>query len=236
MDGEIDFTAHTEPELVEMFGRMDPRYAPTDCARLGKLLAERGYIVTDGETGPGYAVPSPAKLRALIGSSQPIEYSVEFGPGGWLESTRNDLGFVGSGTVTVDGLSVSISGQRGRRHGLLSPPDQQIRIPYRNIINVERQGQLVRFEYDEDDVGGGAVTLRLADDGAAERLVSALPKVRNSNFDPQIKVDEEFTQRLIAQSPKTPVTYAIVAANALVFVGTVIAGANLFAPTNNSES
>jgi hypothetical protein len=31
---EIDYTKHTETELVEMFGRMDPRYAPANCARL----------------------------------------------------------------------------------------------------------------------------------------------------------------------------------------------------------
>ena len=27
---------------------------------------------------------SPAKLRDLIGSSHPLEYNVDFGPGGWL--------------------------------------------------------------------------------------------------------------------------------------------------------
>ncbi len=50
MANEIDYTKHTEPELVEMFGRMDPRYAPEECARLGKYLADHGYIVTDGGT------------------------------------------------------------------------------------------------------------------------------------------------------------------------------------------
>lgn len=34
MENEIDYTKHTEPELVEMFGRMDPRYAPANTARL----------------------------------------------------------------------------------------------------------------------------------------------------------------------------------------------------------
>ena len=42
VESEIDYTKHTEAELVDMFGRLDPRWAPEECARLGKFLAERG--------------------------------------------------------------------------------------------------------------------------------------------------------------------------------------------------
>jgi hypothetical protein len=66
VDSEIDYTKHAEPELVDMFERLDPRYAPTECARLAKFLTERGYIVTEGTTGPGSAAPSPQKLEQLI--------------------------------------------------------------------------------------------------------------------------------------------------------------------------
>lgn len=55
-DTRIDYTHHPDWELAEMFGRMDPRYAPEECARLGKYLAARGYIVTPGEVGPGSAI------------------------------------------------------------------------------------------------------------------------------------------------------------------------------------
>jgi hypothetical protein len=67
VDDEIDYTKQTEPELVDMFGRLDPRYAQAECTRLAKFLTERGYIVTDGITGPGSAAPSPEKLEELIG-------------------------------------------------------------------------------------------------------------------------------------------------------------------------
>jgi hypothetical protein len=36
VESEIDYKEHTESELVDMFGRLDPRYAPAECARLGK--------------------------------------------------------------------------------------------------------------------------------------------------------------------------------------------------------
>lgn len=47
MENAIDYSTHTEPELVEMFGRMDPRYAPEECARLGQHLAGLGYLVAN---------------------------------------------------------------------------------------------------------------------------------------------------------------------------------------------
>ena len=37
VDSEIDYTKHAEPELVDMFERLDPRYAPTECARLAPI-------------------------------------------------------------------------------------------------------------------------------------------------------------------------------------------------------
>src|SRR5271156_6091838 len=100
VDSEIDYTKHTESELVDMFGRLDPRYAPTECARLGKYLTDHGYSVTEGSTGPGIAVPSPAKLQSLIGASQPLEWKVDFGSATrslGLGPAQNSFGFVGSG-------------------------------------------------------------------------------------------------------------------------------------------
>src|SRR6202021_940570 len=99
VDSETDYTKHTEPELVDMFGRLDPRYAQSECTRLAKALRDRGYIVTDGISGPGSAAPSPEKLEELIGSTSPFECEIEFGPNmgffnfiGW---SRNQFGFTG---------------------------------------------------------------------------------------------------------------------------------------------
>lgn len=77
MDDEIDYTKHTEPELVDMFGRLDPRYAPPESARLAKISTGRGYTATEGTTGPGSATPGSDKLRALIGSTSPFECNVD---------------------------------------------------------------------------------------------------------------------------------------------------------------
>ena len=62
MDSSIDYTQHTETELVDMFGRMDPRYAPAECARLGKYLGDQGYIVAEGATTLTCILPSTGRI------------------------------------------------------------------------------------------------------------------------------------------------------------------------------
>jgi uncharacterized YccA/Bax inhibitor family protein len=106
-DSKIDYTQHSESELVEMFGRLDPRYAPDECARLGRFLAERGYIVTQGGTGPGSATPGPAKLRALLDTSRPAGVGVAASSPGASIATNFKSGNPALSAKTFDGLSDS---------------------------------------------------------------------------------------------------------------------------------
>jgi len=239
MDGEIDYTKRTEAELLEMFGRLDPRFAPDECARLGKLLAERGYIVTQGDTGPGSVQPSARKLQELIGSSHPYEFNVEFGrsttPMSLLEPTRNDLGFVGSGTLRADGICVYLFGQLGPGRGVPSRSHAQLQIPTRRITNVELQGRLVRFEYDSDELDHGPITLQLENDSAAATLITVLPKTRTKSFRPQLKTTLEFEAGLITKLQRPLGTYGLVAINALVFIASLFAGADLFRQTGATQ-
>jgi hypothetical protein len=190
VDDEIDYSQHTEPELVDMFGRLDPRYAPAECARLAKYLSGRGYIITDGTTGPGSAAPSPEKMQTLIGSPIPFECKVEFGPNkgflsfiGWI---RNAFGFTGSGTLVTDGIYVWING-RVANDGLLTPLlEENTQLTYSQIANVESDGRVVRFQYNVDDVCGAPISLWLADATAAARLVRVLPKRRTKDFHPRL--------------------------------------------------
>ena len=190
VDSEIDYTKHTEPELVDMFERLDPRYAPTECARLAKFLTERGYIVTDGATGPGSAAPSPQKLEQLIGSSAPFRCGVEFGPNkgflsfiGW---TRNPFGFSGSGTLVTDGIYVWISGRVSDEGPLLMLVEENTRLACHQIANVESADRMVRFEYNVDEVCGPGVILWLADATAVACLVRVLPGRRTRDFHPHL--------------------------------------------------
>jgi hypothetical protein len=190
MDDEIDYTKHSEAELVDMFGRLDPRWAPAECVRLAKLLTELGYIVTQGTTGPGSAVPGTAKLQELIGSSSPFECEVDFAPTsgafGYWGFSRNGLGFIGSGSLVCDGVYVWISGRIRSNRGLPSLFQENSQLACRQIANVEMKDRLVRFEFNVEDVAGAPMCLWLSDATAAARLVRILPKRRTRDFQPRL--------------------------------------------------
>jgi rhomboid protease GluP len=238
MESQIDYTKHTESELVEIFGRLDPRYAPAESARLGKYLTDHGYIVTEGSTGPGSAIPSPAKLQALIGAPQPIEWKVDFGNATrslGLGPAQNSFGFVGSGTMLTDGISVWLSGRVSRGNSLASPVEENAQLSCQQIANVESEGRFVRFGYNVAEEEDDSICLWLADKSAADKLVAILPKRQTKEFRSQIKADAAFAARLIAQSPKVPVTVALVAINTLVFIATLFAGAEWLIPVGKMQ-
>jgi rhomboid protease GluP len=241
MESEIDYSKHSEVELVEMFGRMDPRYAPLECARLGKRLTELGYIVTQGDTEPGFAEPSAAKLQGLIGAARPFECEVDFGkmPGTfrYVEPTHNDFGFVGPGKLLTDGMHLYLSGRvRAAEAALPQIPHREVQLASRQIVNVESQGQFVRFEYGGDyEVDAGAMTLKLAADATAAALVAVLPKATTKDFGPRIKANSEFEASLVARAPRAPVTFGLVAINAVVFVAMLFDGAGWFRPISHVQ-
>jgi hypothetical protein len=190
MDDEIDYKQHTEPELVDMFGRLDPRWVSAECARLARHLTELGYIVTEGTTGPGSAVPGTAKLQALMGLSSPFECDVGFSPAsgsfGFLDAWRNCFEFVGSGTLVCDGVYVWISGRVHSNSTLVSLFQENAQLACRQIANVELQGRMVRFECNVEDVAGDAICLWLADATAAARLARILPRRQTKDIHPRL--------------------------------------------------
>jgi membrane associated rhomboid family serine protease len=237
-ESQIDYSRHSEAELVEMFERMDPRYAPEECARLAQWLTKQGYHVTPGGTGPGSAEPTASKLQALIGSAQPLVCEVQFGkvagPFSYLELTRNDLGFVGCGKLQTDGIYVYLSG-RLTRSTLPALVNQSIQLANRQIVNVEAQGRFIRFEYSRSESGDGAITLQLADEATVAALVAALPKTRKKDFRSQIKANAEFETRLARRSPRTPVTFALITVNTVVFMAMLFGGAEWFRPVGHVQ-
>lgn len=235
MASRIDYSKHTEAELVEMFGRLHPLYAPDECARLGQYLTEKGYVVTQGETEPGFARPSAARLQALIGSSRPLECAVEFGkiagPMSYLAPALTDLGFVGAGKLRVDGVYVYLFGRMAPTIGIVrSLKEQRVQLPLRHVVNVESQGPWLRFEYRTEEGASGAISFQLADESAATALAGALPKTRTPVFRPQIQANAQFTGQLTARSPRTPVTFGLIAVNSLIFVLMLFDGAGLLHP------
>jgi rhomboid protease GluP len=238
VEDKIDYSKHPEWELVEMFGRMDPRYAPEECARLGRHLTALGYIVTDGGTGPGLVVPSPAKYEALFGSPPPapVPFAVSFGQSegalSRFEPAHNDFGLIGKGMLRTDGIQVEIVGRFAGGLRALVPrlPARAMQLQCRNIVDLESDGNAVLFAYGAPGKADSGLTLWLSDEAAAQSLVAVLPKERRRGFRPQLAARAQFERALIAQSPRTPVTLGLIGLNFLIFLATVAAGAGIFVP------
>jgi hypothetical protein len=144
MDGEIDYAKYDESELVDMFSRTDPRWAPVNYARLKELLIGRGYVVRDGGLGPGSAVPSAEKLQSLIGSVHPIECKVTFGQTTglfrWFEPSHNEFDFADSGTLVADGMHLRLSGRRAGLPGLFGTLfERKVQLNWRSSRPIARR-------------------------------------------------------------------------------------------------
>jgi membrane associated rhomboid family serine protease len=234
VSGTIDYSKHTEGELVEMFGRLDPRYAPEECARLGDYLTVRGYRVTQGALEPGIAQPTAAKLQALIGSPLLFETTFEIGKVSGLNHLDPGVDATGPfklGQLRVDGIYLYLSGRMGLRNDFGIRGYREVQWPVRSIANVESAGRLVRLEYRTEEGIPGSVQLQLADDSAAAALVAVLPKTRTPDFRPQIEANIKFAKELRARSPRTPVTWGLILVNILVFIGMLFDGAGLLQPS-----
>jgi rhomboid protease GluP len=135
----------------------------------------------------------------------------------WLGPSRNDFHLVGWGTIRVDDALVRVTGRRFA-YWIGIPVTDTDELGRLFVVNVETQGSAVRFELrvPGEKVRGLTVWLRTAEEAAA--LSKLLPAERTADFTPQLARHVEFEQSLIAKSPKTPVTYALIILCACVYV------------------
>lgn len=222
--GEIDYTKYSEGELIEMFGRMDPRWAPVESARLKKVLIGLGYDVIDGGIGPGRAVPSAEKMNALIGSPRALRYPVKYlGAGGLLSGFglwQNAFNLAGTGTLEADGLYLRLDGRIGGSLALFSSSlnRQQVELEWRNIVDVDSVERTLRVGYRVDESDYKSLTLLLPDQEAVERLVAVLPKERTSTVRPDLLSSKEEAASVNGVNwRRYPITIALLVINTFVF-------------------
>jgi hypothetical protein len=187
MDGEIDLTGISEATLIEMFERMDPRYAPKNCARVGQALIALGYLVTDNLQGPGAVAPGPEKLKVLTGGSQPFvsEARIDWGFRVYAGSQRARYG---SGRVRTDGVKLEVWAD-----GLIPALGRGEIFDCKRILNVETLGNKVHLEIRVEGQGlPHVIILKLPDQQSASALVSILPKSRTADFTPYPWPDSRF--------------------------------------------
>jgi membrane associated rhomboid family serine protease len=159
-----------------------------------------------------------------------VAYAPESGPQTWLGPSRNEFRFVGSGSITRDGLRLLV---RGRRFGFFLglPLLRRIEIEIAHVVNVEVEGNVVRLECRIDGKPTRSLTFWAVSAAEAAELVQLLPSARSPDFHPQLAAHLAFEERLQAGSPSLPVTYGVAVACVLMFIVTILNGAEWFKPT-----
>jgi len=229
-----DYSAYTEAELLDIVSRIDPRRAGDNFLRLKTALEARGYAVEVHEFGAVTVSLSPTAFRRSLDVQTRFGFGQSRGPIGWMEPSRNDFRLVGTGRVRVDNATLQLT---GRRLSLLFgvPLMTHVSLDRERIVNPESCGSAVRFEYDDGGSRPKGVTLHLEDSATAQHLVALLPQTRTHEFRPKLEAELAFDQRVLARSPRVPITIALVALNVLVFMVMTVAGVSLLRPTGSAE-
>jgi len=233
LPNEIDFAARNDDDLIEIFSRVDPRWAPKDYAQIKEILIKRGYLVSDSYIGPGSVAPSPDKLIELIGSDHPFQCEIAFAGRRHLYSfvARNDFGLSGSGSLLADGIHLRMTGRyAGGFPGVLGLL-KQVELFWRDIVDVETYENVVRFSH-RTDSRRKYVTLWLANRLTADQLVNVLPKTRTAEFSDNLKERLELEREI--DSGRPIFSGGLIIANVLVFLGTVAGGADWLLPVGST--
>lgn len=143
----------------------------------------------------------------------------------FVSRPQNFWKWVGRGELSVESDQLSL---RGSRHRWFLPGKrQELSVPLGNVLNVAHTGPLVRLEVRQ---AGALLPLqfRARQPQAAAEIVGLLPRERTPEFARSQDERDTFHRTLAELAPRAVVTPALVAVNALVFAGTLAAGAGLF--------
>jgi len=241
LQADPDYTKWNDFDLVDLFERLDPRWSEAQCAQIKDILVSRGFLVKDGDLGPGWTSPSPERLETQLGSRTAISYPARFdqnqGPFRLLAPARNDLGLAGNGVLVYDGVFLRLSSSRfpatWRFLNSLFRTSVDLRVD--RLWNVETGNNVLHLESRSAESLTETVTIWLPDRASAEHMAALLPKEKAPNFQPQLQRRLEFAQGLLARSPASVITSGLMLLNVLAFIVTFAAGADLLIPTGTVQ-
>lgn len=203
MDGRADFGQFSNAELYAALRGIDRGSRPIDHANLLGELQARGLDARDAASGSGDVETFPVRFSERRSISEP----------------DNSFGLIGEGTLAIGKGSLCVS---GRRRGL--------HFPLETIANVVSEGVQVRFELRPAGKAPRHVLLRAESEDAARRIRARLPARQTDDFRAAIADSNEFRKRLDALGTKGYASRAIIAANVVVFLAMIWAGAGILVP------
>lgn len=179
-----------------------------------------GTEAQDGQAMPWVGPDAAAPART-------VSFEVSYGQKTGITTVPADLfKLAGKGRISVDGERIVLT---GRPRGLFSK-DQTHPLPLAAIVNVQRSGNVIRFDLQEPGTGKRYARFAVSSEAQARALEALLPTVKTEAFMASQAELADFHRRLDALSPHAPVTLVIVAINIIVFAAMCIDGAGVFNP------
>ncbi len=154
-------------------------------------------------------------------------FRVRFSKGS-LATADNVHELHGDGELKLGTDSVEI---RSRTRRLFrSGREVTVSIPLADIINVARERNRMQFDVTSPRETPRRLVFWTTDASAAEQIAARLPTSQSETFRTALAEAREFYSRLLSVSPTARVTPVLIAANLLVFVAMVFAGAGVLNP------
>jgi len=177
-------------------------------------LTERGLPARRSRPS-SFAEPPPASALFYVSFSDPAR------PGSQTSST-NSYRWYGNGDVVFLHRTLRFTAWR---HWRRQPIQREF--PLDAIINAEQLESTVRLEIVEPGEKPRKVQLWAANPNEAGAIARLLPSIKTETFAPVLAERAAFASTLLQVTPNAPVTPALIAANALMFVIATALGGGL---------
>jgi rhomboid protease GluP len=230
-DGTVDYSHYTEIQIFQVLRRIDAEKYPLNFANLKARLAAQGIPIDDSLNAAEALMAAERVVFSRPDAPPSPEYRIAFAPRpgflSWLGPSRNDFRLVGVGSIVVRGENMTV---KGRRFGFILglPITRRVELSKAQIVNVELEENVVRFETRTAEDKSKSLTFWLVDIAAAENLVQRLPIDKTPDFVPQLGAYLDFEEQLERRAPRLPITYGFALLCLLMFAITIADGAMWF--------
>lgn len=160
-------------------------------------------------------------------SSSSVHF-ISYADPSYKRTGANAFRWTADGDITIGHGIVRFTAQRARPFWF--PKRVQQDFPLTAVSNVEAFGNALRCEISTPYTKSHALQFWAVDASEAQAIAAQLPDSKSSKFAPQLAEAAAFRSRLLEVTPHAPVTPAIVAINALLFVIAAALGGGIFVP------
>jgi membrane associated rhomboid family serine protease len=210
VDGLINFSHYSLPQLKELQHSIDPQSFPINARNLHAALEQLQQ-----------SVGAPIEETPEV----PIRFSAHEGLRGWLEAKWRRQSLYGAGTIEILPDEIRIRGSCRTWLGVATSAEEVLAPAA--ICNVLQDGERLQFEAKRRARWRKRYLLSAQSATVAEKLCSKLPQERTANFQRSTLDPWTFNRALLKATPRVWITPTIVATNILVFAAMALLYRNL---------